>query len=675
MASYLANHKRTHMCGALRAEHIGREVTLFGWVDNQRDMAQMVFLVLRDRTGTVQVRFDEDLPDDIYAAAKTVRQEWCVAVRGEVVSRGTNANEEQSTGAVEVVAREVEVFNRTAPLPFPIRDEVDATENTRLQYRYLDLRRGPLQRTLQIRSRVNHLARNYLVEQGFLEVETPILTKSTPEGARDYLVPSRVNPGTFFALPQSPQLFKQILMVSGFDRYYQIVRCFRDEDLRADRQPEFTQIDLEMSFVEMDDVMGLCEGLTRRIFENVLGGEIRTPFPRLGYDEAMRRFGVDAPDLRFGMEIVDVSEDVGNGGFKVFRDATASGGVVRGLRVEGGAEALSRKDIGQLEELAKVYGARGLATTKVAGGRLETGIAKFLGEDEQRALLQRFGAGDGDLLLFVADDASVVCPALGYVRKRLGKELNLYEPDALAFCWVVGFPMFERDEERGRYVAVHHPFTAPLDEDLDRLESHPLEVRAKAYDLVLNGMETAGGSIRIHRSDVQQRVFRLLGIDEEEARAKFGFLLDALSFGAPAPRRRGLWHGSADHEPGRSWLDPGRDRLPQDPARRRLDVRGARAGRPGAARGAAPGADGRAPYRRRRARQSGEQRGTGQGALRHPEELRSPHRAGLLGHPGELMSPRQAGCRRRPWLFRCYRRCRCRSRSAAGPRRCARGRP
>lgn len=533
MASYLAEHKRTHMCGQLRAEHIGQQVTLYGWVANARDLGGMIFVDLRDREGVMQVRFDPNFFADAHEQAGALRNEWCVAIQGEVVSRGDNANDQMPTGAVELIASHLEIFSKAKTPPFPIRDETGASEQLRLQYRYLDLRRAPLQNTLITRSKLNQLVRNYLTENTFLELETPFLTKSTPEGARDYLVPSRVSPGKFYALPQSPQIFKQLFMIAGYDRYFQIVRCFRDEDLRADRQPEFTQIDMELSFVTVEDVIKVCEGMVRRIFSEILGVELAESFPRISYDEAMRRFGVDNPDLRFDLEIVDISDVAKASGFKVFEETVTGGGVVRGLCVKGAAESLSRKGISELEEFAKVYGAKGLAWAKPTAEGWSGGISKFISAEDQASINALMGAEAGDVLLFVAASEKIACPSLGQLRKKLGKDLGLIPEGAYALSWVVDFPMFEYSEEDERFYAMHHPFTSPKAEHFDKLDSDPEGVRAQAYDLVLNGNEIAGGSIRIHREDVQWKVFERLGIGEEEARHKFGFLLDALSFGTP----------------------------------------------------------------------------------------------------------------------------------------------
>lgn len=534
MTSYLEEHKRTHMCGDLRAAHINQKVILFGWVANLRDLGAMAFLDFRDRSGRVQVRFDPHFDEAAYEVGKTLKNEWCVAIEGEVVSRGENINTDLPTGEVEVIAHHVEIFSQSEPPPFPIRDEEEASETTRLEYRYLDLRRAPLQRNLIIRSKTNAITRNYLTENGFLEIETPFLTKSTPEGARDYLVPSRVHPGEFYALPQSPQIFKQILMISGYDRYFQIVRCFRDEDLRADRQPEFTQIDMEMSFITPEDIIAVCEGLVQKIWKGILDVELETSFERISYAEAMRRFGVDNPDMRYGMELIDLEQEVKDSGFKVFSDTISNGGVVRGLCIEGGASQYSRKGVSELEDFTKRYGAKGLAWVKVeAGGEFQGGISKFLSDTEKQAIATKMGASEGDLLVFVADREKIVCPSLGQLRKHVAAQMGIVDEDAYRFCWVMDFPMFEYDEDEGRYYAMHHPFTSPKAEDFDKLESDPGSVRAQAYDLVLNGNEIGGGSIRIHRSDIQSTVFRLLDLTVEEAREKFGFLLDALTYGTP----------------------------------------------------------------------------------------------------------------------------------------------
>jgi aspartyl-tRNA synthetase len=521
------------MCGELRESHVDQEVVLFGWVSRNRDLGGMIFVDLRDRSGVCQVRFDPELGAETFARADSLRSEWCIGIRGKVLSRGANANTDLPTGMVEVMAEDIHVFSTAQTPPFLIRDETDANEMLRLEYRYLDLRRPKLQQAMIVRSKVNQIVRNYLVDNGFLEVETPYLTRSTPEGARDYLVPSRVTPGKFYALPQSPQLFKQLLMVSGFDRYFQIVRCFRDEDLRADRQPEFTQIDMELSFVTPDMVMSICEGMISTIFKEILGVTLDAPFKRLRYDEAVDRFGVDDPDLRFGLELVDISEEVKDSDFRVFSDTVAKGGRVKGIRVPGGANTLSRKNIDGLEEHAKVYGAKGLAWAKVQEDGWSGSISRFFDEEARAAIGQKFGAEAGDLLLIVASTRQVANTSLGHLRDKLANDLGLIAKGDFQFCWVTEFPLFEHDEETGELAPMHHPFTSPRPEDFELLDEHPEQVYAQAYDLVLNGSEIGGGSIRIHRSEIQQRIFDILGFSEEEARDKFGFLIDAFQYGPP----------------------------------------------------------------------------------------------------------------------------------------------
>ena len=533
MASFLETHNRTHMCGELRESHIDEEVILFGWVSVHRDLGGMIFIDLRDRSGVSQVRFHPHMGEEGFELADQLRTEWCVGVRGKVVSRGENVNEEIPTGAVEVMADELHVFSKSKTPPMLIREETDAGEMLRLEHRYLDLRRPPLQQAMLTRSKVSQIVRNTLVDEGFVEVETPYLTRSTPEGARDYLVPSRVNPGKFYALPQSPQLFKQLLMVSGFDRYFQIARCFRDEDLRADRQPEFTQIDMELSFVTPEDVMAVCESMTKAVFEGVLDIDIEAPFERLSYDEAMSRFGLDAPDLRFGLELVDISDEVADSEFRVFSGTVQSGGLVKGIRIPGGAESLSRKDIDGLEDHVKIYGAKGLAWAKVKEGDWSGPISRFFDADERATIEAKFGAQAGDLLVIVAAEQKVANASLGNLRKKLGQDLGLAKAGDFRFCWITDFPMFEYDEETDALHPMHHPFTSPRPEDFELLEDNPEGAYAQAYDLVLNGNEIAGGSIRIHREDIQERVFDILGFTEEEAREKFGFLLDAFQYGPP----------------------------------------------------------------------------------------------------------------------------------------------
>ncbi|MBI5588049.1 MAG: aspartate--tRNA ligase [Deltaproteobacteria bacterium] len=531
MLERLGDWKRSSYCAEVTAADIGKTVTLMGWVQRRRDHGGLIFIDLRDRAGLVQLVFNPDA-GEVHARAHDLRSEFVIAVKGTVGERpvGTE-NPFLKTGKVEVVAKELKVLNDSAPLPFMIEDDTDVAETTRLKYRYLDLRRAALQKKLLLRHRVAMSTRNYLAENGFIEMETPVLTKSTPEGARDFLVPSRLTPGSFFALPQSPQLFKQILMISGFDRYFQIVKCFRDEDLRADRQPEFTQIDAEMSFVDREDVIEVMEGLIKRIFEEA-GAELKPPFPRMTYAEAVGRFGVDNPDTRFGLELKDLTDSLKGSGFKVFADAASKGGVIKALCVKNGA-VFSRKDLDDLTEIAVSFGARGLAWVKITEEGWQSPIAKFLSDAEKETIVAISGAEKGDLLLFGADRASVANTVLGRLRLNIGGRLGLIPKEGYNFVWITEFPMLDYDEAEKRFVAVHHPFTAPMDEDLDKLDTEPLKVRAKAYDLVLNGSEIGGGSIRIHRSDIQARIFEKLGIAKEEAELRFGFLLDALKFGTP----------------------------------------------------------------------------------------------------------------------------------------------
>lgn len=520
------------MCGEFRETHVGNAATVFGWVATTRNLGGVHFIDVRDRSGLIQIRIDPDTP--AYEVARTLRPEWCIAAIGEVISRGENANLELPTGAVELRVDHIEVFSTSQTPPFLIREQTDTQdESLRLEYRFLDLRRPPLQNALILRSKTNQIVRQTLTELGFLEFETPILTKSTPEGARDYLVPSRVTPGSFFALPQSPQLFKQLLMVSGFDRYFQICRCFRDEDLRADRQPEFTQIDMELSFITPNVIIEICETLVQRLFKELLQIDLPLPLPRLSYKDAMSRYGVDRPDLRFGLEICDITEEVKTTDFKVFRETVESGGVVRCITVPGGAEALSRRVVSELESSIKPFGAKGLAWAKVEESGWSGGISKFLDAEVQTAINKKANANSSDMLLFVADQKKVVEASLGALRPKLAEQLDLIPKDAWSFTWVTEFPMFEYDDEQQRYFAMHHPFTSPKQEHIPLLSSDPDACYAQAYDLVLNGYEIAGGSIRIHRADVQTQVFEALGIGEEEAEEKFGFLLKALQYGAP----------------------------------------------------------------------------------------------------------------------------------------------
>ena len=530
---FITEVPRTHRCGDLRAANEGQEVVLMGWVHARRDHGQAVFIDLRDRSGLVQVRFDASNDEKSHALGQTLRNEYVIAVAGTVISRGDNKNPNLATGEIEVEARHAEILNRAPELPFQIRDEVTASEEMRLRYRFLDLRRAPLQRVLMLRSRVNQIVRNSLVDDGFIEFETPILTKATPEGARDYLVPSRVHPGAFYALPQSPQIFKQLFMVAGYDRYFQICRCFRDEDLRADRQPEFTQIDIEMSFVRPDDVFAVIERLLKRVFADAIGVDIETPFRRMPYAEAMGRYGSDKPDLRFGLELVDVSSLVRESAFAVFAGAVASGGLVKGIRLPQGK--LTRKQIdSDLTKTVTTYGAKGLAWIKVGDdGSWAGSIAKFFDDAGRAAIGEAMGLEAGDMAFFVADRSTVVHNALGALRGQLARLSNAIPAGTYAFSWVTDFPSFEYDEKDKRWYAMHHPFTAPDVDSVEALGSDPGAVMAKAYDVVLNGYELGGGSIRIHRADMQNKVFELLGIGEEERRHKFGFLLDALAYGTP----------------------------------------------------------------------------------------------------------------------------------------------
>jgi len=508
-------------------------VTLMGWVHTRRDHGGLIFVDLRDRGGITQVVFNPELAADAHKEAGDVRSEYVLAVTGKVSPRPANTeNPGLPTGQIEIVASSLVILNQAKTPPFMIEDETDVAENLRLKYRYLDLRRPGLQKVLITRHKITQIVRRFLDDHGFVDVETPFLTKSTPEGARDYLVPSRVNPGMFYALPQSPQLFKQLLMVAGFERYYQIVKCFRDEDLRADRQPEFTQIDLEMSFIDQEDIIALMEELIAAVFREVKGKQLSLPLPRLSYAEAMERYGTDKPDTRFGLELKDIADIAGASDFKVFLQAIESGGRVKGFSAPGLA-VLSRKELDDLTNEAKVFGAKGLAWIKVTDAGFESPIAKFFKDGQIKTIAERLGAKPGDLMLFVADSFKVVSETLGYLRLLIGKRQNLIDENKFNFLWVTDFPLVEWNAEEKRYDAMHHPFTAPRDEDIPFMETDPLKVRAKAYDIALNGSEIGGGSIRIHRSDLQSSMFKLLNISEEDARKKFGFLLDALEFGAP----------------------------------------------------------------------------------------------------------------------------------------------
>jgi aspartyl-tRNA synthetase len=529
----LGNWKRSDYCGSLTAKDIGREVVLMGWALRRRDHGGLIFIDLRDREGIAQVVFDPEVNAAAHQVAEGVRSEYVLAIKGKVIPRpeGT-VNPNMKTGEVEIQVAECKLLNRSKPLPFMLDEHSEVNENIRLKYRYLDMRRPQLAQNLILRHQVAQATRQYLTENGFLELETPFLTKSTPEGARDFLVPSRINQGQFYALPQSPQIFKQILMISGFDRYFQIVRCFRDEDLRADRQPEFTQIDCEMSFIDREDIITVMEGLIARVFKEAKGVEVQLPVERMTYQEAIRRFGVDNPDLRFGLELVELTDIVKGSGFKVFHEVAANGGIIKGINAKGCA-TFSRKEIEELTSFVSIYGAKGLAYVKMTAEGWQSPITKFFTEAEIAAMNGAFGAEEGDLLLFVADKPKVVNDSLGKLRNQLASQLKLTNPDEFRFVWITDFPLFEWDEDDKRWCAVHHPFTAPMDEDVEYVESDPGRCRAKAYDLVLNGNEIGGGSIRIHQEQVQSLMFKMLGHSEEDKRAKFGFLLDALEYGTP----------------------------------------------------------------------------------------------------------------------------------------------
>ena len=528
--------KRTHMCGALRLSDAGQDVTVNGWVDRVRDNGGVLFLLVRDRAGIVQCTFDKSVNAALFDIAFTCRTEFVVAVRGKLVARDAAAvNSKMPTGEVEIIAEDIRILSRAETTPFEIDDNKEVGDQIRLKYRYLDLRRPSMQRNMMLRHRVMQVARNYFDEQGFVEIETPMLTKSTPEGARDYLVPSRVHPGKFYALPQSPQQYKQLLMLAGMDRYIQITRCFRDEDLRADRQPEFTQIDLEMSFVEQEDVIAVNEGFLQRVFKEVLDVDIQLPLPRLTWREAMDRFGSDKPDTRFGFEIKDISDIAANCGFGVFKGAVEAGGTVRLININGYADKFPRKEIDKLADFVKIYRAKGLAWLKVAAdGTMTSSFAKFLTEDEIAAIKERANVQENDLVFVVADASEeTALVSLGALRCELAERLGLAKKDDYKLLWVTDFPQFEYSEEEDRLVAKHHPFTAPMDEDIPLLETEPAKVRAKAYDIILNGCELGGGSIRIHDPELQTKMFRALGFSEERAKEQFGHLITAFSYGAP----------------------------------------------------------------------------------------------------------------------------------------------
>lgn len=529
----MTTRKRTHYCGDLNATHADEEVVLMGWAHRRRDHGGVIFIDLRDREGLVQVVFNPEICTNCHAEAGKIRSEYVLAVKGRVRRRPEGMeNPDLRTGQIEVMANDLEILNEAKTPPFVLDGTAEISENVRLKYRYIDLRRPEIQKNLILRSRVAAATREYLHRGGFVEIETPFLTKSTPEGARDYLVPSRVNQGMFYALPQSPQIFKQLLMVSGFDRYFQIVKCFRDEDLRADRQPEFTQIDIEMSFITEEDIIGIMEQMIAHLFLTCLNRELLLPFPKISYRDAINRFGKDNPDLRFGLELRDLTEILRGSGFKLFADIAASGGVIKAIRVDDGSR-LSRKDLDELKDFVAQYGAKGLAWARVNADGWTSPIFKFLTPEEVGAIDRTMDAREGNVLLFVADSPSVARDSLGNLRIHLAKKLGLIEPGVLAFTWVTEFPLFDYSETEKRFVSTHHPFTSPRLEDIPFIETDPGKVRARAYDLVLNGSEIGGGSIRIHRQEVQAMIFKALGLSEEEARSKFGFLLDALEYGTP----------------------------------------------------------------------------------------------------------------------------------------------
>ena len=534
MAESMKGLKRTHRCAELGTANVGENVTVMGWVQKQRNKGGIIFVDLRDRSGILQIIFEEaDCGSEYFAKAMKLRSEFVIAVEGKVENRSGAVNENLATGAIEVRAKSLRILSESETPPFPIEENSKTKEELRLKYRYLDLRRPDLQRNLMVRSRVATLTRDFLAEEGFLEIETPTLIKSTPEGARDYLVPSRVHPGSFYALPQSPQLFKQLLMCSGYDRYFQLARCYRDEDLRADRQPEFTQIDMELSFVDVDDVLDVNERLLKKLFKEICGYDLQLPIQRMTWKEAMERFGSDKPDLRFGMELHDVSDVVKNTEFAVFKSALEKGGSVRGINAEGQGH-MPRKKIDALVEFAKGYGAKGLAYLSIQeDGSYKSSFAKFMTEEELKALVAAMDGKPGDLLLFAADKNKVVFDVLGALRLEIARQLDLLKKDDFKFLWVTEFPLLEYSEEEGRYVAMHHPFTMPMEEDLDLIDTDPGAVRAKAYDIVLNGTEMGGGSVRIHQSDIQEKMFEVLGFTKERAQEQFGFLLEAFKYGVP----------------------------------------------------------------------------------------------------------------------------------------------
>lgn len=534
MSEFLQGWKRTDYCTSFSVDDVGKDVTLMGWVQTRRDFGALIFVDLRDRTGLMQVVFDESVLTGDFSRVSGLRSEFVIAVKGQIVRRDEETiNEKLPTGLIEVKARELKILSRAQTPPFEIEDDTAVREELRLKYRFLDLRRPTMQKNLLMRSQISAAARDYLIQNGFLDIETPMLTKSTPEGARDYLVPSRIHQGSFYALPQSPQTLKQILMISGFDRYFQIVKCFRDEDLRADRQPEFTQIDLEMSFVDVDDVIAMNEGLIAHVFKQTMGIDVKLPLKRLTYKDAMDRYGSDKPDTRFGLELINVSDIVADSGFKVFSSVVKNGGSVRAINAKGCVDKFARREIDALVDFVKIYGAKGMAWISMKEDGMQSPITKFFSENEMDALLKRLGAETGDIIFFVGDKDKVVYDSLGNLRLKLAEKLDLIDESVFDLLWVVDFPLFEYSEDEKRFMAMHHPFTSPKDEDVDKLESDPGSVYAKAYDIVLNGNEIGGGSIRIHTTELQERMLKALGHSKEDAWENFGFLLEALKFGAP----------------------------------------------------------------------------------------------------------------------------------------------
>jgi len=530
---FMTGLKRTDYCGTFTAGDCGREVVVAGWVQRQRDLGALIFVDLRDRTGIVQLAFDDNTQKEIFDKAFTVRSEYVLMAKGTVRERSSK-NMDIPTGEIEIFVTDLRILGKSETPPFEIVENCQTAENTRLKYRYLDLRRPDLQKNIIMRHKITKIIRDYFDDNGFIEIETPILVKSTPEGARDFLVPSRIHKGSFYALPQSPQLYKQLSMVAGFDRYMQIARCFRDEDLRADRQPEFTQIDVEMSFIDMEDILGLIEGFMKKVFKEAIGVEIETPLPRLTYKEAMERYGSDKPDTRYAMEITDICDEVKSCGFGVFTGAIENGGKVAAITAKKAFSVLTRKEVDKLTETVRGIGAKGLAWARIGDdGTIASSFAKFMTEDEMKAIMAKCGAENGDVILIIADKVSTTLSVLGALRQIVAKKLDIIPTDKYNLLWVVEFPFFDWDEEAGEYVAMHHPFTAPLDECMEYLETDKAKVRANAYDLVLNGIELASGSIRITNPDLQKRIFSLLGLSDEEAHEKFGFLTDAFKYGAP----------------------------------------------------------------------------------------------------------------------------------------------